>query len=107
MDAWGTSFGVAFGASFGVDPASAPLPPVNTGKTTPTHARSVQPNDAADLIALTKGVYVLVGGDLAVTMAEGETVTFSAVPSKTYLPISVRRIWQTGTTATFITALWE
>jgi len=50
-------------------------------------------------------LYVGVGGDLTVTMAESATdVVFKNVPSGTFLPISVIHV-KTATTATDILAL--
>jgi hypothetical protein len=82
------------------------IKPSNTGPTSSTRAKAVTPSNTQDLTYLTKGIWVGHIGDLKVTMAGGETVTFTAVPSGTYLPISVSRIWA-DSTATFILALWE
>lgn len=54
----------------------------------------------------TRGVYVGGAGNLKVTTAAGEDVTLSGVLAGTVLPISVIRLWNTGTTATLITAMY-
>jgi len=54
----------------------------------------------------TRGVYVGVGGDLAVRMAGGgNTVVFAGVLAGSLLPIVVDQILATGTTATNIVAV--
>jgi hypothetical protein len=50
-------------------------------------------------------LYVGVGGDLEVTTAGGDLVTFIGISSGTFLPIHVIKV-TTGTTATDIIALW-
>jgi len=50
-------------------------------------------------------LYVGVGGDLEVTTAGGDLVTFIGISSGTFLPIHVIKV-NTGTTATDIIALW-
>lgn len=71
-----------------------------------TAAVAVTPSDTTDLNYLTRAIYVGGGGDLTVVMANGVTVTFSAVPAGTMLPIRVNRVRTTGTSATLIVALW-
>jgi len=79
----------------------------NTGPTASTRAAAVTPSDSADLAYTTKGLWVGGVGNVKVTMAGGDAVTFTAVPAGTFLPISVSRVWSTGTTATLMLALWE
>ncbi len=62
------------------------------------------PNDST-VIQVTRGVYVGVSGDLKVTMADGQAVTFSNIPVG-FHPLQVQVIWSTGTTATSIIALY-
>lgn len=71
-----------------------------------TNAAAVTPSDTVN-IPRTTGLYVGGAGNLKVDMAgDGKTtVTFSAVPVGTILPISVQRVYATGTTATLILAL--
>lgn len=67
----------------------------------------VTPNDAADLTdGATKGIYVGGAGNLRVITANGETVTITAVPVGSILPIVVTRVLSTSTTATNILALY-
>ncbi len=53
-----------------------------------------------------RAVYVGGGGNLAVITSRGETVTFTGVPDGTLLPIRIRRVLSSGTTATNILALY-
>jgi hypothetical protein len=68
---------------------------------------AVTPSDTVDLTNLTRGVYVGAGGDLAVIFAnDTASTTLVAVPTGVVLPIAVRRILSTGTTATSVVALY-
>jgi len=69
-------------------------------------ALAVVPSNTADLAQVTRGVYVGQTGDLALTMADGSTVTFANVQAGSLLPLRAVRIRATGTTATSILALW-
>ncbi len=51
-------------------------------------------------------LYVGGAGALKVIMANGVTVTFSAVPAGTTIPIQVTQVLHTGTAATAIVALY-
>ena len=64
----------------------------------------VTPADGADLSNVTRALIVAVGGALKVNLRDGTSVTIT-VPAGV-LPISVARVWATGTTATGITAIW-
>lgn len=68
-------------------------------------AAVVTPNDSTDLTGV-RGVYVGGGGHLNVLM-NGDTATtlFSNVPAGVVLPISVKRVYSTSTTATLIVVL--
>ncbi|MCT4578153.1 hypothetical protein [Donghicola sp.] len=69
-------------------------------------AQSVTPNDTGDLTVLPRALYVGAGGDLHVTMAGGQEVTYAAVPAGTLLPVRAARVWATGTEASAILAMW-
>lgn len=70
------------------------------------HAAAVTPHDTNELGYLPRMLYVGGAGDLRVTMANDADVTFTAVPAGTQLPLRVRRVFSTGTTATSVVALW-
>lgn len=78
---------------------------------TPYQARQVADvtaSDSTDFSTYPKALYVGVTGDvvvLPVENADGSTVTFKAHPVG-YMPVQVRRVLSTGTTATNILALY-
>jgi hypothetical protein len=75
----------------------------------------VIPSDTSDIdfggliptSLVTGGVlYIGTGGDLKVTMLGGQTVTFTNVPNGAFMPIQVTKVWDTGTNADNIIALF-
>lgn len=65
-------------------------------------AYAVTPNDGADISFVSRAIWVGSAGNLRVMMADqypSEPVTFVAVAAGTLLPIRVRRVYSTGTTA--------
>lgn len=80
------------------------------------NAEVVTPNDNADLTlsggAIVEGsnngacLYIGTGGDLQVTMLGGQVVVFTNVPNGTFMPIQVRKVWATNTTASDILTLY-
>jgi hypothetical protein len=70
----------------------------------PEHALAIVPADA-DLAQVTRAVYVGAGGDLAVRMRNGASVTFVAVPTGTLLPIRVSRVLPASTAGSLV-GLW-
>ena len=65
----------------------------------PGAAEAVTVSDTADL-ASPSVVYVGATGNVKVNTAQGDTVTFSNVPSGGIIPVQVTRVWSNGTTAT-------
>jgi len=51
-------------------------------------------------------LYVGVGGDIQVLTASGQTVIYTAVPQGIWMPIQVRQVFDTNTTATNLIAQW-
>lgn len=79
------------------------------------NAQDVTPNDSADITLSGSAIasidngallYVGTGGNLTITTLGNQTVTLANVPSGSYVPIQVRRVWATGTSATNIIALY-
>lgn len=70
--------------------------------------RSVTPSDSANLpVVNSRALYIGGTGDVKVSFVSGGgTVTFVAVPVGTILPIQVSKVFNTGTTATQIVALY-
>lgn len=64
----------------------------------------ITPDDAADLPKTTLGINVATHGTLRVTMLDGSTGVLTVAPGQSF-PIRVRRVWQSGTTATGILGL--
>lgn len=65
----------------------------------------VSPSDT-NTLNFTRGLYVGGAGNLAVTMKDGTTVTFTGVTAGQILPVSVTQVKATGTTATNIVAVY-
>jgi len=71
------------------------------------HAYAITPSDTTDLSTTCRAIYVGSAGDIVVDMAGGETsVTFSNVTDGGMLPIRVRRVYSTGTTATNLVCVY-
>lgn len=68
------------------------------------YAAAVTPDDGADLATATRSLYVGGAGDVAVEMVGGGAVTL--VGAEGVIPVCVKRVLATGTTATSIVALW-
>lgn len=71
----------------------------------PQNALAVTPSDSTDL-ARVGILYVGGAGNVVVDTASGQTVTFTGVPAGTILPIQVKRVRATSTTATAILTLY-
>lgn len=69
-------------------------------------AVAVTKSDSTVFAQETRGIYVGTTGDLAVAMADGSSVVFKAVPAGTLLPIAVKQVLDTGTTASTVLALF-
>lgn len=66
---------------------------------------AVIPSDSADLSAETRALYVGQGGDLAITLVSGDTLTLANVQAGSLLPVRATRVRATGTTAAQIVGL--
>lgn len=75
-----------------------------------TRMLAITPNNSTDLPGGCKAIYVGGAGNLSVIQISdtgaATPVVFTAVPVGTIIPISVRRVRVTGTTATLLIALW-
>lgn len=71
----------------------------------PGGAVAVTPSDTVNL-ANPSVIYVGVTGNVKVTTAQGDEVTFTAVPAGAVIPVQVLRVWSTGTTATTMVAIY-
>lgn len=68
-------------------------------------AVAVSPNDSTDLTDVASALYIGGSGNVKVDTVQGDTVTITGALVGTILPLRVRRVWSTGTTATNIVAL--
>ena len=64
------------------------------------------PSNTALLTQVSRAIYVGAAGDISAELASGTQVTFTAVPAGMILPLRLRKIRATGTTAQNIVALW-
>jgi hypothetical protein len=69
-------------------------------------AASVTPSDSTDLSTWARSLYVGGAGNINVVTVNGSTVLFSSVPAGFILPVRVKRVLSTSTTATNIVALY-
>ena len=67
---------------------------------------SITRSDSTDLAAETRAVYIGTAGDLAVILSSGDEVTLAAVPAGSLLPLRVRRVKSTGTSASQLVGLY-
>lgn len=67
-------------------------------------AVAVTPSDAT-VLPVTRGLFIGTGGDVVVTMADEQVVTFANIANATLLPIQVQQV-RTSTTATNVLALY-
>ncbi len=73
----------------------------------PEDAASITPGDAgSELSHVTRALYVGVAGDLALLMQGGATVVLRGVPSGSFLPLRVRPVLASGTSADGIVGFW-
>jgi hypothetical protein len=69
------------------------------------HAAEVTPSDTADLTVASRALYLGNSGDLRITLASGDTVTFRGI-GPGWVPTRTTRVHATGTTAANIVAVW-
>lgn len=63
-------------------------------------AFAITPADGTDLASVTRGIYTGTGGTLVCVLADdSSTVTFSNVPAGIVLPLRIKQVYSTGTTA--------
>ena len=72
----------------------------------PEAGAAILPDDAAELAHATRAIYVGGAGDLRLRLLGGAVVTLVAVPAGTLLPLRVRQVFATGSTASHLVGLW-
>lgn len=70
-----------------------------------TSAQAITPNNIATF-GPTRGIYIGAPGDVKVTMFDGSEVAFTGLAVGVIHPISVTRVYVTGTTATGIIGVY-
>ena len=66
----------------------------------------ITPDDDNDLAVVSRSIYVGVSGDLAVHMADSDSIQiYKSVPIG-FIPIQAKRVLATGTTAAFLVSVW-
>lgn len=76
------------------------------GLTAPaSHGFAVTPHDANELAEVTRALYVGGAGAVAVVLASGASLTLSGIAGGTILPLRLRQVRATGTTATNLVGL--
>lgn len=86
-----------------VDPFASVMP---TPRGPYNNAAVITPHNTNELANVTSAIFVGGAGGLKVTMAGSGTVTFAAVPDGFTLPIRAKIVFNTGTAATDLVALW-
>ena len=71
----------------------------------PGGATSVTPSNTNNL-PTPSIIYVGVGGNVKVTTAQGDEVTFFGLLAGMVIPVQVLRVWATGTTATSLLGIY-
>lgn len=71
----------------------------------PGDAVAVTPSDTVNLTNPSV-IYVGITGNVKVTTAQGSDVTFVGVPSGAVIPVQVIRVWNNGTSATNMVAIY-
>ncbi len=71
-----------------------------------TSGFSITPDDVNELSYVTRAIWIGSGGDLVVVMKDGSEVTLKNVGSGIWLPLRVKQIKATGTTAGSIVGLY-
>lgn len=66
------------------------------------NAFEIIPSDAADLTHETIAIYVGFDGDLKIDLVNGETITMYNLAAGAWHPIAAKKVYATGTTATYI-----
>lgn len=66
----------------------------------------ITPDDHADFAQVTRAIYVGQTGSVVVRLPEGGVVTFANAQAGSLLPVRIRGVNATGTSAAGLVALW-
>lgn len=67
---------------------------------------SITPADSGEFANFTRAIYIGGAGNAVIVMANNDVVTLTGLPAGTWLPLRVRRVNATGTTATGIVGFY-
>lgn len=70
-----------------------------------TGGEAVTPHDTNELTYVSRALWIGSTGNLKVTMADGQELTFNSVPVG-WMPLRVKKVFSTGTTAANIVAVY-
>jgi len=71
-----------------------------------TKTQAITPSDSSTITPTLNGLYVGSGGDVALMLEQNSAaVTFSNVPSGSILPLRIKQVMATNTTATYLVGL--
>jgi hypothetical protein len=70
------------------------------------HAAVLTKSDTDELTKVSRALYIGGTGHINVVTVGGETVLISSLPAGTILPIRIKQLLSTSTTATLVVALW-
>lgn len=96
-----TTFVVTVAARVAVDPFAS-----RRGEPDVANDAAVPAKHDQNDLPIVGRVYVGGLGNVKVTTAAGSDVTFTAAPAGSFLPVRVRRVWDTGTTATNLVVVY-
>ena len=83
------------------------MPHFDGNNTLPSRScTAITASDSTNLTYLTRAIYVGGAGNVVAVFPDDSTVTFTAVPAGTVLPLVVKRINSTSTTATAMVAIY-
>lgn len=66
----------------------------------------IVPSDGSELSHITRAVYVGGSGVINAELASGAIISLSNVPAGSILPLRLRKVRSSGTTATGLVGLW-
>jgi hypothetical protein len=77
------------------------------GLTSPgTRAFAITPSDTEDLPHVTRAIYIGGSGNIVAVTQGGDEVTFASVFAGSILPVRIKRVKNTGTTATLLIGIY-
>lgn len=71
-----------------------------------TRIKAITPNNDQEIGVVNRAIYVGGAGDIKVMTYGGDIVTITGVPAGALLPLSVKFIYSSGTSATYIQVWW-